>query len=53
MDPNDTTHAPFIIIGAGISGLQAAYNLAELGQRFIVLEALNRIGGRICSLSIG
>lgn len=45
-------HFKFIIVGAGISGLQAAINLAEMGQQFIVLEAQNRIGGRICTLTI-
>ena len=27
-------HFPFIIVGGGISGLQAAANLADLGQSF-------------------
>eukprot|EP01126_Amoeba_proteus_P054310 TRINITY_DN6679_c0_g1_i10.p1 TRINITY_DN6679_c0_g1~~TRINITY_DN6679_c0_g1_i10.p1 ORF type:complete len:492 (+),score=71.59 TRINITY_DN6679_c0_g1_i10:112-1476(+) len=36
-----------VIIGAGISGLAAAKNLQERNLSFIVLEARNRIGGRV------
>lgn len=36
-----------IIIGAGISGIYAAALLAERGESCIVLEARDRIGGRI------
>lgn len=36
-----------IVIGAGIAGLTAARALAETGVRVAVLEARNRIGGRI------
>jgi monoamine oxidase len=38
-----------IIIGAGISGIYAASLLAEMGESFIVLEARDRVGGRILS----
>jgi monoamine oxidase len=34
------------VIGAGLSGLTAARELARTGQRVIVLEARDRIGGR-------
>jgi monoamine oxidase len=40
-----------IIIGAGASGLTAAHTLVKAGKRVIVLEARNRIGGRIYTLS--
>lgn len=39
--------AKIIIIGAGIAGLTAAYELAIKNHEVILLEARNRIGGRI------
>ncbi len=38
-----------IVIGAGFSGLTAAYLLRKAGVRVTVLEARNRIGGRVFS----
>nr|WP_294942084.1 NAD(P)/FAD-dependent oxidoreductase [uncultured Mucilaginibacter sp.] len=40
-----------LIIGAGAAGLMAAYALAKAGKKVIVLEARNRTGGRIYTLS--
>lgn len=36
-----------IVLGAGIAGLAAALRTAESGKRVLVLEARNRVGGRI------
>jgi monoamine oxidase len=36
-----------LVIGAGVAGLNAGRVLAEAGQRVGILEARNRIGGRI------
>ncbi len=38
---------PIIILGAGLSGLTLAYRLSQRGQECLVLEARNRLGGRI------
>ena len=38
-----------MIIGAGLSGMYAAYLLSRQKEPFVVLEARNRIGGRILS----
>ncbi|GAB7551232.1 hypothetical protein NRB_07290 [Novosphingobium sp. 11B] len=42
--------ADVIILGAGISGLNAAWLLEQQGLKVIVLEARKRVGGRILSL---
>lgn len=38
-----------IIIGAGFAGLAAAYQLHKRKKDFVILEARNRIGGRVFS----
>ena len=39
-----------IIIGAGIAGLVAAYELERAGHEPVVLEANQRVGGRVYTL---
>lgn len=43
--------ADVIVIGAGVAGLKAAHDLQAAGLSVMVLEARDRIGGRIHSLS--
>ncbi len=42
-----------VIVGAGLSGLYAAYLLTMQGKSFVVLEARDRLGGRILSPQYG
>jgi monoamine oxidase len=44
-------NADVIIIGAGAAGLMAAYELSKAGKQVIVLEARDRVGGRISTLN--
>ena len=46
-------NATVIILGAGLTGLTAAYELKKLGYNCIVLEARDRIGGRCWSVRRG
>jgi monoamine oxidase len=39
-----------IVIGAGMAGLSAARTLAESGKRVMVVEARDRVGGRILTV---
>ena len=40
-----------VVIGAGFSGLAAAYELSRAGYDVTVAEARNRVGGRVISFS--
>jgi monoamine oxidase len=44
------TETDILIVGAGASGLAAAYELSLVNKKLIVLEAQNRAGGRIHSI---
>lgn len=48
-----STKTPIVIIGAGLSGLVVARDLAAAGRDVVVLEAQNRPGGRILTLREG
>ena len=40
-------HFDTIVVGAGVAGLTAARLLAKAGRRVVVLEARDRVGGRV------
>src|SRR5687768_13326778 len=40
-----------VVIGAGFSGLTAAFELSQAGYDVTVVEARNRVGGRVVSFS--
>jgi phytoene desaturase len=45
-----TDAAPVVVIGAGIGGLSAAISLAAAGQRVMVLEQHDAVGGKMSEL---
>src|SRR5580698_657248 len=49
---NEAQDAEVIVIGAGMAGLAAARALAERGVRVTVLEARERVGGRVFSRQV-
>ncbi|MDH6129900.1 FAD-dependent oxidoreductase [Kitasatospora sp. GP82] len=46
LPPAPREGASVLVLGAGIAGLTAAYELSSLGYRCTVLEAQKRVGGR-------
>jgi monoamine oxidase len=49
----DTREADVAIVGAGLAGLVAARDLRAAGASVTVLEARNRVGGRLLNESLG
>jgi monoamine oxidase len=42
-----------VVVGAGFAGLSAAVRIAHAGRSVLVLEARNRVGGRVVNRPIG
>ncbi len=42
-----------VVVGAGIAGLVAATDLAAAGREVVVVEARDRVGGRLLNIEIG
>lgn len=49
---NISKETPIIVIGAGVAGLTAASELKRMGKDVLVLEARDRLGGRIFSQKV-
>lgn len=52
MSHTPTRDADVVVVGAGPAGLMAARTLTKAGQRVVVLEARDRVGGRTWSDTI-
>jgi monoamine oxidase len=52
-EPAESPAERILIVGAGVAGLTAARKLVDKGYEVIVLEARDRIGGRIWTAELG
>lgn len=50
MDISDKSEKGVLVIGGGISGIQASLDLAQAGYRVFLLEKGAAIGGRMAQL---
>ena len=46
------TNVDVVVVGAGLSGLQAATDLHKAGFSYVVLEARDQVGGKTCSVKV-
>lgn len=48
----DIQSTDVVVVGAGLSGLTAAYRLTQQGRSVVVIEASDRVGGRTIDLEV-
>ena len=51
--PGSNRSADVVVVGAGFAGLTAARNIRAAGRSVIVVEARNRVGGRVWNHDLG